>query len=444
MLIRYVTAWFGHFDRDELVKFILLSAVFFLIIGTYWFLNITKDAVFQKMVGWDLQPYAKMASGAAALPLVLGYGMLADYFPRQRVLYVVASVYALLAAIFYTILIHPEFGMANTVQSVYRVTGWTYFVFVESFGSIMAGIFWALAADITKPESAKRGYFIIALFGQAGAIFFARGVEQYAERLGTAPLLGYAVWLIALIPVATYTALYLIPSHTLAGYKQEDATQLYNEKPRRPRVGESIRLLLHEPYLLGIFGVIGFFDIIITMFEFRFKSIASQTLAGEQFTRYIASFGVWVNIVAFISLLAGINNIGRRLGLKVSLVILPVLVGASSLVLWYHGTLQAAFWVMVSAKALNYALNHPTKEQLYIPTSYDAKYKSKVFIDMFGSRASKGIGSLINSYNTVFYSETFALLSTAIALGLSGAWIFVALYLGDRHKKAIENNEYVC
>ena len=441
MLKRVAKAWFGDFRRDELYKFLLLSAVFFFTIGVYWLLRITKDSVFKTVVSWDFQPYAKIVSGFVIFPLVIIYGMLADRFPRHRLFYVLTAIYTTLAILFYFLLSHPTIGLDNTLASPYRLVGWFYYIFVESFGSIMGALFWAFAADITTPSSAKRGYFLIALFGQVGSVIFATVVERYVEIVGTASLLGLAVVSISVIPLLVYIMMRTVPRQELQGYQ---AASSEDGPKKKNGIGESIKLVLRQPYLLGIFGVIALFEIIVTIFEFQFKALAVASMPGEQFTRYIASFSVWVNIVAFLSLLLGIGNIGRRLGLTISLSLLPILVGFNALLMGYFSSLTVAFWVMVSSKAFNYALNHPSKEQLYIPTTYDTKYKSKVFIDMLGSRASKGMGSFINSYKRVLGSQLFVLISTYASLALCGVWVLIALYLGKKHKKAIENNEYVC
>ena len=68
---------------------------------------------------------------------------------------------------------------------------------------------------------------------------------------------------------------------------------------------------------------------------------------------------------------------------------------------------------MVFSKGLNYALNQPSKEQLYIPTTPETKYKVKAFMEMFGSRGSKAVGLRYQCVKQFVTSETFILFSTA-------------------------------
>ena len=79
---------------------------------------------------------------------------------------------------------------------------------------------------------------------------------------------------------------------------------------------------------------------------------------------------------------------------------------------------------------------------MYIPTSKDVKFKSKGFIDIFGSRLSKLCGAQINDafkhsmHNLMIYG-------TAFSLGLTGVWILAALYVGYKNSQLIEENKIV-
>ena len=49
-------------------------------------------------------------------------------------------------------------------------------------------------------------------------------------------------------------------------------------------------------------------------------------------------------------------------------------------------------------KALTYSVHDPAEEVLYMPTSDDAKFRAKFWIDVVGQRIAKGVGAGINSY----------------------------------------------
>jgi hypothetical protein len=51
------------------------------------------------------------------------------------------------------------------------------------------------------------------------------------------------------------------------------------------------------------------------------------------------------------------------------------------------------FLMMLVLKGLSYSLNNPCKEILYQPTSQNIKFKAKSWIDVFGARGSKALGT---------------------------------------------------
>jgi len=108
--------------------------------------------------------------------------------------------------------------------------------------------------------------------------------------------------------------------------------------------------------------------------------------------------------------------------------------------------------LMVGSKAINYALNGPALKQLYIPTTHDVRFKSQAWIETFGSRASKEAGALFNmllvplqkSLGTVAGRARHVVLSSYLGFTLVAAWFLIALYLGRKYKKAIDNDKVVC
>jgi len=82
---------------------------------------------------------------------------------------------------------------------------------------------------------------------------------------------------------------------------------------------------------------------------------------------------------------------------------------------------------MTIANSLSYALNNPAKEIMYIPTSRDAKFKSKGWIDVFGARSAKAAGSTFNEF--LRHSSNILLCGTVASLGLIVGWVLVALFV---------------
>jgi AAA family ATP:ADP antiporter len=84
----------------------------------------------------------------------------------------------------------------------------------------------------------------------------------------------------------------------------------------------------------------------------------------------------------------------------------------------------------VSDNGLNYSINQSAREALYTPTSQDAKYKAKAFIDMFIQRAAKVLAVVLNlGLTAVAFLEVRWL--SLVVLGLIVGWAVLIHYLGD-------------
>ena len=288
----------------------------------------------------------------------------------------------------------------------------------------------------------KKGMQLLPLVRKPAVFLGPLLVATQADRLGIPTLLISASIAMLCIAVLVWYFVRVTPKEELAGYQAAGA----HSKPKeKTSFFSDMKLFFSQPYLLGIFAVISLFEVIVTIFDFYLKYYASLEITGANaYTAYMGVFGVYTNIVAWICVAVGVNNIGRKLGLTVALVIMPIVIAIASLVLASAATLTTAFWIMVFCKGLNYALNQPSKEQLYIPTTPETKYKVKAFMEMFGSRGSKALGSGINALKSFMAVESFILFSTIASLGMVGVWLYAAIYLAKTHKKAVTAKQVVC
>ena len=452
VVVKFFTSTWSNFESpDERKKFSILSVLFGLTVGAYWLLRPLKDGVFLTMVGTDFQPKEKILSMFVVIPLVMIYERLVSSFKRHQVLYGLSIFYAIGAAFFAALILHPTIGMQNTVASADRYLGWTFYLFVESFGSIMVMLFWSFVADTTTPDSAKRGYPLIVLGAQIGGIIMPLlgqmvmpeegSAAENVNGSGIATIICVAI--LCLIPVIVYYFMTSVSQEQMQGFQADEKKAPLEGKPK-PGFFEGLQLLVTRPYLLGIFVVVSFYEIIVTFLDFQFKTLAKGSYTGDALTAYLFKYAVWTNTVAFLCIMFGAGKIGSKLGLAKTLLMLPVLVAIAVVILNLHPILSVAFFIMVFSKGVNYALNQPAKEQLYIPTTKDSKYRAKAWIDAFGSRFSKGLGSIVNDSKSALGAELFPLIILGTSFGLIGVWVYAALFLGKTHSQAIKENRVVC
>ena len=447
-----VMLWGKFESREEVQKFGLLAAIFFLLIGIYWALRPMKDSIFFTVVGGETwQPVAKWLSLVVMVPLIIFYAKLIDKYPRHKVFYVLTTFYAVAALLFAFFFMHPTIGLDNAVADPSRIIGWMWYIYVESFGSLIVALFWAFTTDITIPESAERGFPFIGLFGQFGNIMGPWLLN--ARRLGfstSAPVVAICAFFIFALALLLWFFMRVTPKSQLVSYHAKH----HEEKHTEPGFLEGLKLLVTKGYLLGIFLIISVYEIIVTVIDYHFKVTGHAVYPVEaDYGAFLSSYATMTGVVSTLCVFFGINNIQRKLGMKASLVLLPILVAVAVVTLKLNPTaLNIAFWIMVFSKAVNYALNQPTLKLLYIPTTKDTKYKAQAWIEMFGSRGSKAAGSAISASRGIFtakygaaaaLSAFFTLFSVFSGVMIIG-WLFVAIYVSKTYDKAIRNKEVVC
>lgn len=451
---------FGTFEEEEFKKFLRMGAIFALIIGCYWTMRVLKDAVFANLVDATQLPWAKTASLICLFPLVIFYTKLFDRYSRENMLYILSSAYGVLTIVFALLLLMlqaPSDVIATRTGLFWFATkalGYAWYVFVESYGSLVVALFWAFASDITMPESAKKGYPLIVAIGQMGGIVGPKFISALPRALHfeTSAISVFVCSLATLlIIVMVRYLLTATPKSLLISFHGKN--EAVKEKEQEPGFFEGLRLMLQHNYLLAIFAAIFIYEVIVTVFDYNFKVLAqTQYGTGRELDAYLGNYGSWVNIVSLICLLGGVSNITRILGVGTALILMPIIVGLALLGFISFENIEFLFWLMVGSKAINYALNGPAMKQLYIPTTHDVRFKSQAWIETFGSRGSKETGSIINMtlqpLKNTFGAELGRLyyirLSGVLGFALVGFWFFVALFLGRTYKKAVDQNKVVC
>lgn len=444
---------FGNFEQNEFKKFIRMGAIFALMIGVYWTLRPLKDAIFIQLVDKLQLPFAKTFSVLALLPLVIFYTKILEKTSREKMLYLLPIFYGITTTLFSLLMIffqgQQDSDHSALFQIVSKIVGYSFYIFVESFGSLVIALFWAFATDTTAAAPAKKGFPLVVAIGQIGGIIFPFTIGGLPHRLGlttdSLSLLLLGMLTLSIIPFVRYF-LKVTPSHLLTSCANTES------KEKDPGFLEGLKLLLKNRYLLAIFTANFIYEVVITIFDFNFKISACETYSGVALSHYLSIYGSSVNIVSLCCLLFGISNITRFLGLGVALALMPLIVAAALIGFLTIHSLPFLFALMVGSKAINYALNGPALKQLYIPTTSDVKYQAQAWIETFGSRTSKQAGSIFNmalaplqtAFGTAVGKSHYLLMSGVLCFPLLGIWLLVAIFLGNTFRKAIKENRLVC
>ncbi|PIS02370.1 MAG: hypothetical protein COT85_05070 [Chlamydiae bacterium CG10_big_fil_rev_8_21_14_0_10_42_34] len=450
---------FGTFEREEFKKFLRMGLIFALIIGTYWTLRPLKDAIFIQLVGKYQLPMAKTISVIALFPLVMFYTRLLEKTSRERMFIILPTFYGLTIFCFSLIMLLMQGSVEQLAAQSFSMSlvtkglGYFWYLFIESFGSLVVALFWAFAADTTEPTPAKRGFPLVVAIGQLGGIIFPYTIGGLPHRLGLSTdslsIMCLGISTLLIIPLIRYF-LTATPKDLLKAFHGKNEKS--EESKQETGFLEGLRLLLKNRYLLGIFAANFIYEVVVTIFDFNFKLSASTEYTGVALSNYLSLYGSIVNVVSLSCLLLGISNITRFLGVGVALALMPIIVGGALVGFLSLDSLTFLFALMVGSKAINYALNGPALKQLYIPTTPDVKFKAQAWIETFGSRSSKQAGSIFNmslaplqkSLGQMAGKSQYLMLSGFICFPLLALWLFVAIFLGRSFRRAVHENKTIC
>ncbi|MCK4651044.1 hypothetical protein KAT08_02590 [Candidatus Babeliales bacterium] len=431
MLSKIFRFLWGDLTKEDLCKFGLLSGALFFIVGSYWMLRTMKNAIFIKMVGSMYLPYAKMFSVVFLICLIIFYAKLVDWLKKHKLIYVMASAYAIIFIVISFLLQHPTIGLANTVISKYRLLAWISYFVIESFGSLVVALFWSFVASSVHQKEAKKGYPVILFGAQFGSVL-GNIVDLQASKTGLPWLFFVAGCCVFIVP--------LIIKFFMKKYSHKMPAKTEERKATGPI--EGLRLLISRPYLLGILAVSTLYEIMATILDYQMNSLVDKTYhTVEQATEFLATYGLSANILALTFLFIGTSIFIRRLGLTFCLVAFPCIIALAVCLTWIHPVLWTFFGAMIAIKGFTYSLNNPAKEIMYLPTSKDVKFKAKSWIDVFGARSAKGTGSLVTASFPVL--SQLLVYGSLISLGVIGFWIVIAIYVGTTNKKLVAQNQII-
>jgi ATP:ADP antiporter, AAA family len=449
MMPNLIRALWGDLSSTEIKKFGILSATLMLIMGNYWMLRPIKNTLFKSLVGFTWQPTVKILSLVVMMFVVLGYSKLVDILEKDKLFYVICSFYGILFLFTGWVLAHPDFFIPSPSSFLHRISelipgktiGWIAYVSFESFGSIVAALFWSFVACTTTTESAKKGYGMVVSMAQVGALIGLFFVLAYSKILSLASFVFIGGVLVLLVPF-----LIKFYMHTI------DEKDVHEEKNPKLKSGffEGIKIILTNPYVMGIFVVTTFYEIMGIILEYQMYRIAEvQFPLDSDFAAFNSEYGIGIILLALLFALVGTSFFMRRFGLRTCLIAFPATIGILMSAIFLFKTFGAStyqfMWAicgaMIAIKGVNYALNNPSKEVLYIPTNKAVKFKAKGWIDIFGGRSVKGVGAGINN---IFRTSlpNLLLYGTVISLGVIGVWIVIASIMGTtfnrlQHEKRI-------
>lgn len=439
------------------LKVLLMSLTFLLMTACQVIWRPLKMAIFSKMVGPTYVPNAKIFSLFILIPLILIYSHLIDWVRRHHLLYCFTILHGIGGLIFFYFLSDPASGIANTNIDPSRWLGWAFYFFMESFDAFFSTTFWSFADSISTPKDARNYYGFFASGSKLGGIASAGGlylILQYSSAADHISILPNSLLFGSIMLFGAATSIYWlikrVPEGKMHGY---EAVYKLETNRHESSLGilaslksafQGLFIIVKNPYVLGIFSLVVFYEVIVVIFDYwvMIEAHGAHKTAGAM-TAFYALYYLIMNLIGLVVSFFGTTPILRILGVRMSLFVFPVI----CLILLTATMICPVSWVLVGTliglRAFNYALNHPTREVLYIPTTKAIKFKAKGWTDAFGSRIAKSIGSIFNLSIKNIPPAMGLMLSVSLSLGLTSLWLIIIYFLGKTLQQAIDQKKVI-
>ena len=292
------------------------------------------------------------------------------------------------------------------------------YIFREAYVVLLIEQYWSFINSSLGEGEAKKLNGAITGVASLGAILGGLLVRFLAEPLGTAAMPFFAA--AALVPAALMSDL---------GYAKVGEP----DQPREPEAKRGGHLGLRQfsasPMLVLILAIIIATQVLSTMLDLRFQGLLQDELPDpDRQTAFSGGFFAALNGVAAFLQFVATPVILRLVPLTVVHVVIPLIHLGTCAVLIATPSLAMAGAAYLVFKCLDYSVFRAAKEILYIPLSFDARYRAKEVIDVFGYRISKGGSSLLivlaQRAGVVFEAGY-----SVIALAAAAAWLGLVLPL---------------
>lgn len=398
--------------RDLWAAGLVGLAAGFLLAG-YELVRSPSNSLFKAAYGADALPYVMAATPLAVVAVLYLYGRLLTWLgPRRTIL--VTTVGSCLALVAIYAAIHAGWTFSVTILYLLR----------EAYVVLLIEQYWSFINSTLATGSAKKLNGPICGIGSIGAILGGMLVGSIATKVGSAALLLFAAGIT--LPAALLTDL----AYRRCGEPREHA-------PTRQNDTLGLRLFRSNAMLAILLAVILLTQMVSALLDLNFQAVLQDAIPNvDEQTAFSGRFFAGLNVASFVMQFAITPLLLRLLPLGLIHLAIPLVHVAACAYLLRTPSLFAAGLAYTLFKAIDYSTFRAAKEILYIPLSFDARYRAKEVIDVFGYRFGKGGASLVLSglrTGNVVISEAGLALG---ALAAAGLWAALALPLARAYAYA--------
>jgi AAA family ATP:ADP antiporter len=418
---------FTQVRRGEGAAVVASALCFFFILTALMVVRPAREALGMRR---GIEAVRWLFIGTALVTLAVNplFGLLVS---RTRRLVFITATYAFFAVsllAFHVILV-------TAPEAIGETSGMVFFVWFSVFNLFATMVFWALMADRFSLEESKRLFGVIAVGGTLGAIAGPWLASRLVGPLGTAGLLPVAAALLGLAAASAWAVVRLQPRHP-AGAADSDAVLVDERTVIGGSAWEGFRAVCRSPYLLGIAGYVLILAVIATFLYFtRLQMVAALGENLDMRTGVFARMDLYTQTTTLVLQALVTGRLMKRLGVSVTLALLPATVALGFLGLAVSASLVTLVVVQAAFSAVERAVTRPARETLFTVVPRADKYKAKAFTDTFVYRSGDVLGAQVEGLLGRLAPGLAAVVILTVPLAV--AWAALGLWLGRAQQRRV-------
>lgn len=410
---------------DEKGLALLLFAYFFLITAPYTIFKALRTAHFIEKEGVGRLPVAYLLA-TVAIGLVVLFHTKVQLKISLRTLITTSLVFFGVSGLLLQRILRTDFGDRSAFLS------YAYWVWASVLVVALITHFWMTINELFNPREAKRLLGFLNGGGILGGVLGGLLVGFLSERYLGTWLLPIACIMLFGCAVVVGAIFRLMKDRAPEAGRQADG----EEHPGGPRPGlrDSFRVVRKNRFLTLIAGIVAVGVIISIFTEFQFLSAADLHFDGrpDALQSFLGFFDPALTVFAFFLNFLMAGYLIRKLKVERSLLLAPgVLLLCSGAILSFPFGLFMGILIRGSDESLNFSLNHPLREILYIPVPSHLRHKAKAFIDMFVFQSAKVAGALVLLVFALIMNKEIEYLTPRFDAGLAKglSWVVIVFLI---------------
>jgi ATP:ADP antiporter, AAA family len=405
--------------QKNFIKALFLFFNFFIIITAYYQVKPASRSLFLEFLGSDKLPYIWIGSALTLGLLMPIYHKAVKNYCRYWVVTISGAIIAITLLLFHSLL--QEATMWKTIY---------FYIFVDIFSVVLIEQFWSLANSSYNLQQGKKWYGLIGSGGLVGGIiggYFASVLIKKFDYQTIDLLWISSILILILLGITLYMS--------KRGWYQETPPAV----SVNPDTNSKDKIYFHTQirYLFLITAMILLAQMIEPIIEYQFMKIVEVAYpAREMRTAYLSSFLSILGIAALCINLLLTPLVHRFFGVIAGLSFQPFAIMISSFFYISSSSLLSAALLKISDRALSYSINRASKELLYVPIASDLIYQAKAWVDMFGYRLFKVLGSILIILLTKRFLVTTEELTWCVWF-IIAMWLLCIILIQGDYKKII-------